>query len=323
MVSLSWGFLYLTEFQAGLMLLVQAFLQVHMAMFLFDPRRSNISLITAILYMTASLVGAFIVQRRVASGFWRGSVKGKLMNLRRQVMMAAGKVVVTQQNGLTAVVTGGNAGIGLETVRGLLLLGYDVYMLSRDEAKARAAITLLHETMGRTNRKVVFMPLDLADDVSVRRAAMQLLALPHIDVLINNAGMYDVAINCRTPPSRREKLLQVNFFGLVLLTELVLPKLLRGGCSTAGARLKPRIINLSSIAGTWAKVPRGSTVLSLLRRCIDPSQPMHVNTYGLSKLLIAQYTKLLALRTRGTQVEVCAVHPGAVLTDILSVRRPV
>jgi NAD(P)-dependent dehydrogenase (short-subunit alcohol dehydrogenase family) len=165
--------------------------------------------------------------------------------------------------------------------------------------------------------------LDLSDDVSIRRAAAQVTALPHIDLVINNAGIFDVAVNKRSPSTGREVLLQTNFFGLVLFTELLLPRLVTYGCSTAPRRIFPRIVNLSSVASTWAKIPAHCTVLSLLRRSVDPSQQMDVNTYGLSKLLVAQYTRFLAVRTRGKGIEVCSVHPGAVLTNIFHTLGPV
>ncbi len=315
---LTTSLVFLSEVQAGLAAILQLFLQLNLGLFLFDEPRSRLSAPTATLCMALSLLGFVMLQRRIASGMGRSSVRSKTLRLRRELLTALGPGVVTNDTGLTALVTGGNNGIGFETVRGLLLLGFDVYILCRNEDRALEAIRLLDAIMKKTKRKVNFVPLDLADDVSIRRAAMQMLELPHIDVLINNAGMFDTKVNCRTPPSKRENLLQVNFFGLVLFTELLLPKLLSAGCSSAASRVKPRIINLSSVASTWAKIPRHCTVMSLLRRSIDPTQAMEVNTYGLSKLLVAQYTLHLAIRTKGKNVEVCSVHPGAVLTDIFN-----
>ena len=311
--------IWLSEFQAGVMLLLQLVLQSNLWLYLSNSSKSNVSSSTALFLMAASIVGVVFLQRRISSGLMLvtgRTVAAITMRLRRELLSAVGPRVVTAQTGLTAVVTGGNNGIGFETVRGLLIMGFDVYMLCRNEERARDAIKLLEPVTRRTGRSIHYIALDLADDVSIRRAALQILELAHIDVLINNAGMLDIAINCRTPPSKREKLLQVNFYGLVLFTELLLPKLMKPGCSSAGERYMPRIINLGSVASTWANIPTNRTVLTILRSSVDPSREMDVNTYGLTKLLVIQYTRHLASRLKGSGISVCSVHPGAVLTDI-------
>ncbi len=60
------------------------------------------------------------------------------------------------------------ANIGLETVRGLLVLGFGVYTLSRNEDMAREAITLLHDDIARTFGLVLLTELLLTQDAASR-----------------------------------------------------------------------------------------------------------------------------------------------------------
>ena len=75
-----------------------------------------------------------------------------------------------QKNKRLALVTGGNAGIGLETCRGLLEAGFHVVLAARSPSKADAAIADLLETApaGSTAEALI---MDLASLESVRRAA--------------------------------------------------------------------------------------------------------------------------------------------------------
>ena|SRR6516164_4424560 len=93
---------------------------------------------------------------------------------------------VPELRGKTFVVTGGNSGIGLETVRGLAARGAHVVLACRDVAKGSAAV----ETLGTSPDEVAISELDLADLASVRACAARLRhELPHLDGLINNAGV--------------------------------------------------------------------------------------------------------------------------------------
>jgi NAD(P)-dependent dehydrogenase (short-subunit alcohol dehydrogenase family) len=81
-------------------------------------------------------------------------------------------------------VTGGNTGIGYETVKQLLLKNAKVYLAARSVDKAAAAIKRLE---GETKKSAVFLQLDLADLPSVRRAAESFLAQEaRLDILFNN-----------------------------------------------------------------------------------------------------------------------------------------
>ena len=71
------------------------------------------------------------------------------------------------QDGRIAIVTGGNSGIGLETVRALAGKGATVYMASRNEAKARNALSKLKSDTETRKGHVDFLPLDLGSFESI------------------------------------------------------------------------------------------------------------------------------------------------------------
>ncbi|MDW5377748.1 oxidoreductase [Halomonas sp. HP20-15] len=137
-----------------------------------------------------------------------------------------------------AVVTGANAGLGLETAKGLLYQGYRVIVAARNPEKGHAAVEALHgESPGADVR---FEPLDLDDLASVREFAAKLRADEiSLDLLINNAGIMALPTRELTEDGF-ERQLGVNYLGHFLLTSLLLPSL-----ESAPA---PRIVQLSSLA---------------------------------------------------------------------------
>jgi len=91
----------------------------------------------------------------------------------------------------TAVVTGGNAGIGREIVAQLLLHDISkVYVLARSAEKFAASKTFWKDTHGLDVEKTVeFVPCDLSDITVVKKVADGLMGkLDRLDMLINNAG---------------------------------------------------------------------------------------------------------------------------------------
>ena len=134
-----------------------------------------------------------------------------------------------------ALVTGANSGIGKEIARQLLQAGCTVYVGSRDAERGQAAV----DELGGGARLLV---LDVTDSQSVAAAAA---AVPHLDVLVNNAGISDAG----QPPTETDletlrRVYETNVFAIVAVTNAFLPALRR---STA-----PRIVNISSGTGSLA-----------------------------------------------------------------------
>jgi NAD(P)-dependent dehydrogenase (short-subunit alcohol dehydrogenase family) len=141
---------------------------------------------------------------------------------------------VPDQTGRTAVVTGANAGIGLETARLLAGAGAGVVLACRDPRKGEDAAAGIGRTFPNADLRVVH--LDLASLASVRKAASELRALDRIDLLINNGGVME-------PPYERtedgfELTFATNHLGHFALTGLLLDRLLENPGS--------RIVTVSS-----------------------------------------------------------------------------
>ena len=195
--------------------------------------------------------------------------------------------------GLRAIVTGGNSGIGLVTVRELLRHGADVVMAVRDPARGAAAQAVLAGEGLRGRLEI--RPLDLASLGAVHRFAASVTA---VDLLINNAGI--MAIPRRTlTEDGFEMQFGVNHLGHFALTTLLLPMLRQ---SQAG-----RVITVASLAHRRARLDFDN--LQGERRYTA------WGAYSLSKLANLLFAQELRRRHEG-QVTSIAVHPGVAYTNL-------
>ena len=90
------------------------------------------------------------------------------------------------------LITGGNTGIGYETVKALFQSdkAYHVLLGSRSLEKAKLAIETLHKECPGSTSTVEAIQVDVTSDGSIEKACEQVKATQgHIDILINNAGM--------------------------------------------------------------------------------------------------------------------------------------
>ncbi|KAK0469218.1 NAD(P)-binding protein [Desarmillaria tabescens] len=143
--------------------------------------------------------------------------------------------------GKVVIVTGGNTGCGKETVRVLLLHGAKVYLAARSEGKAREAIEDLKK---ETGAEAIFLPLDLADLVSVRRGAEEFLSKEkQLHILFNNAGVMLAPMDMLTKQGY-DLQFGTNVIGHFHFTNLVSPALLAAATPTE----KARVITTSSSA---------------------------------------------------------------------------
>jgi NAD(P)-dependent dehydrogenase (short-subunit alcohol dehydrogenase family) len=196
-----------------------------------------------------------------------------------------------------ALITGATDGIGRETVRQLLLLGWTVLVHGRSEAKAaRHAEDLGRETHGQ--------PIPVWGDLSRMREVVSLAEqvcsrAPVLDVLINNAGVYE--------PRRRlsedgfEMTMAVNHFAPYLLTRLT--------GSALSAAPAARVINVSSIAHESGRIDPSDLFFS---HGYDGYQ-----AYAASKLANILFTRALAARLADSAITANALHPGVIDTKLL------
>lgn len=89
------------------------------------------------------------------------------------------------------VVTGGNTGIGFETVKALYTSSqaYTIFMGSRSLDKANAAISTLESAILNSKSKIIPLQIDIEDDGSIERAFSEVQSkYGRVDALVNNAG---------------------------------------------------------------------------------------------------------------------------------------
>jgi NAD(P)-dependent dehydrogenase (short-subunit alcohol dehydrogenase family) len=140
--------------------------------------------------------------------------------------------------GRSALVTGANSGLGLETSRALAAHGARVVMACRDEGRCGDAVARLRAEL--PGARLEPASLDLADLDSVRRFARGFLAgHDKLDVLVNNAGVMAVPER-RTTAQGFELQLGTNHLGHFALTGLLMPALLRAEAA--------RVVTVSSLA---------------------------------------------------------------------------
>ena len=203
----------------------------------------------------------------------------------------------TDMSGKTAIVTGGNSGIGLETAVALSTAGARTLITARDATKGATAVEQIRSRSG--NPDVELVVFDLADLASVREGAAEILKqCPRIDVLINNAGLMQ-SVRSETADGF-ETTFGVNHLGPFLLTELLLDRLKESAPA--------RIVNVASTAHNSAR--SGLDFGDL--QSTGPYRGMQV--YGRSKLANIYFTTELADRLAGTGVTVNCLHPGTVTT---------
>lgn len=128
-----------------------------------------------------------------------------------------------------ALVTGASSGIGRATAKILLAAGYRVFGTSRRPASDSVD-------------GVTMLACDVTDDASVAKLIDDVLAKAgRIDLLVNNAGMGLAGGAEESSPEQARALFDVNVFGVLRVTNAVLPAMRR--------QKKGRIVNLSSVMG--------------------------------------------------------------------------
>lgn len=190
----------------------------------------------------------------------------------------------------TALVTGGNRGLGLALVRALLARGDHVVAACRHPGRATELNRLSGEHPGRLH----VLPLDVADAKSQAELARELpLVLGEggrIDLLVNNAGVLHSGERFGKVEARNlEDSLRTNAMGPFLLTQALAPLLADHA----------KVANLSSQLGSIASVNRFGT----------PS-------YNISKAAQNMATALLAQGLAERGIVVLALHPGWVQTEM-------
>jgi NAD(P)-dependent dehydrogenase (short-subunit alcohol dehydrogenase family) len=210
----------------------------------------------------------------------------------------------------TALVTGGNRGLGLETCKQLAARGYSVLLASRNAEDGRKAAASL-------SGDVRAVELDVEFEYSVRALADR-LAGTSLDALVNNAGAsfsgFDADVARRT--------IEINYRGSRRVTEALLPLLAPGANvvmvssgmgsldhlspELAARFLSPKLdrAGLDELVDAFLTAVREGRSLGGFAR----------NAYSVSKIAMNAYTRLLAPELSARGIHVNAVCPGWVRT---------
>jgi NAD(P)-dependent dehydrogenase (short-subunit alcohol dehydrogenase family) len=128
-----------------------------------------------------------------------------------------------------ALVTGASSGIGRATAKALQKAGFRVFGTSR-------------RAVAEMSGGVTMLTCDVTDDASVAKLLEEVLAKAgRIDLLVNNAGIGLLGGAEESSTTQAQALFDVNVFGVIRVTNTVLPTMRRQG--------KGRIVNLSSVLG--------------------------------------------------------------------------
>jgi NAD(P)-dependent dehydrogenase (short-subunit alcohol dehydrogenase family) len=185
----------------------------------------------------------------------------------------------------TALVTGGNRGIGLEACRQLAGAGMNVVLAARDPERGEQAAQELRDE----GLDVAYERLDVADSLSVEECARRLAdAGTEVDALVNNAGVYPTEGVFSVSEEAFEMALEVNTLGPFRTCRAFVPMMLQRGYG--------RVVNVSSGGGSFGEG-------------LGPA------AYAVSKVALNALTVKVSQAVRG-DVKVNAMCPGWVRTDM-------
>lgn len=174
-----------------------------------------------------------------------------------------------------AVVTGAGRGIGAAIARRLQRDGYHVVVADMDSAAAQRVADEVYGTAAA---------LDITDTAA---AAELSAALPRVDVLVNNAGVFPPDPIATVSPDRFRKVMDVNVTGTLIMTQAFIPQLT--------AAQDAAVVNIASIAA----------------KAVTPGTA----AYSPSKAAVVSLTKLCAVEFAQLGIRVNAVAPGGVATE--------
>lgn len=189
-------------------------------------------------------------------------------------------------SGRVALITGASRGFGAATVRKFAASGADLILNYRQSEAAAAALADEARALGR---KAITIKADVGDTEQVNAMVAQAIeAFGRIDILINNAGVMNVKPFAETAEAEWEWETNTNLFGPLRVTRAVIPTMIEQNYG--------KIVNLSSQLALigW---DRGAV-------------------YAGTKGFILTWTKSLAKELGRYNINVNAIGPGSIMTDM-------
>jgi NAD(P)-dependent dehydrogenase (short-subunit alcohol dehydrogenase family) len=189
------------------------------------------------------------------------------------------------RNAPTALITGGTSGIGRAAANKLSLLGIHVLVVGRSVERGERTVAEIRAAGGQAD----FISSDLRDASSAREVAKRAIELGngHVDILINNAGIFPFGPTNKTTEEEFDRVYSLNVKAPYFLVAELAPLMARRG--------KGAIVNVSTMVADY-----GVSGMSL---------------YGSSKAAINLLTKSWAAEYGRSGVRVNAVSPGPTRTE--------
>ena len=205
--------------------------------------------------------------------------------------------------GKRVIVTGSNVGLGLETSRQLLDLGFKVILAVRDESRGREACRQLSDGRHLLSDSIEVWQLDLSSYDSIIRFAHRARDLQSLDMAILNAGVYNVHESFSS--TGYEESIQINYLSNILLALVLLPAMKARRGSGPG-----RIVLVTSDTAAWAKFRERKSRPLLPAFKKEMSDWNMAERYGTSKLLGQLFLTELARHVPSAVVTVTCANPG-------------
>jgi NAD(P)-dependent dehydrogenase (short-subunit alcohol dehydrogenase family) len=186
---------------------------------------------------------------------------------------------------ITALITGGTSGIGQAVANKLAQLGMHVIVVGRSEERGKKTIAEIRRAGGQAE----FIASDLRDASSVREVARRAIELGngHVDILINNAGIYPFGPTHEMTEKQFDTVYSLNVKAPYFLVAELAPLMAKRG--------KGAIVNVSTMVADY-----GASGMSL---------------YGSSKAAINLLTKVWTAEYGPSGVRTNAVSPGPTRTE--------
>lgn len=197
------------------------------------------------------------------------------------------------------VMSGSTNGIGKAALIEIAKYDPRLFLTYRNKKRTKHILSKLKKI--NPNLRIELMHCDFSQQTSIRKCSEEInLKTNHIDVLINNAGVFNV--NYHETPEGIENTFAVNHLGYFLFTNLLLKKMM--------SQNETRIINVTSEAHESLDELNWKD-LNFSKHYDDG-----VKAYAQSKLANLLFTKLLASKVLKTNISVNALHPGVISTGI-------
>jgi meso-butanediol dehydrogenase / (S,S)-butanediol dehydrogenase / diacetyl reductase len=185
------------------------------------------------------------------------------------------------------LITGAGRGIGRAIAIRFAQEGADLFL----NAIRQDTLNETRRLASQSGQKVEVHPADVSDRSAVAGLVKKALeCYGRIDVLVNNAGIYKPSPFMKYSYEDFDRTMKVNVYGPFNMTQSVLASMIE--------RRKGKVINMASTAGKWAS--------------------MNQSAYNTSKHALVGMTRCLALEMAPFNINVNAICPGVVETDMLS-----